>query len=201
LTSSYRQDINVNDCAKTLIYGGTTHTPPTKGIAALKPIHMLLLTVLTIACLPTQVFADGPSIQGTYLLESRVLPGGAKQTPPTIVGMLTYTKNYRNVNVSWINPDGKRLSISYIAKYRLTQTVYQETPIYWMSNNFNGQCVSYKVPAFKGTENAVTMMDGTVSFPLAGKSPVVVFTADGMTATARTNQGKLIYEDHWKKVE
>ena len=115
--------------------------------------------------------------------------------------MITYTKNYRNVNASWINPDGKRLSISYIAKYRLTQTVYQETPIYWMSNNFNGQGVSYKVPAFKGAENAVTIKDGTISFPLAGKSPVVVFTADGMTATAKTTQGKLIFVDHWKKVE
>ena len=115
--------------------------------------------------------------------------------------MVTYTKNYRNVNVSWINPYGKRLSISYIAKYRLTQTVYQETPIYWMSNNFNGQGVSYTVPAFKGGENAVTIKDGTIAFPLAGKSPVVVFTADGMTATARTTQGKLIFVDHWKKVE
>ena len=172
-----------------------------KGIAALKPIRILLLTVLTIASLPTQAFADDPSIQGTYLLESRDLPGGAKQRPPAIVGMLTYTKHYRNVNVSWLSPDGKRLSISYIAKYHLTQKIYQETPIYWMSNNFNGQGVSYKVPAFKGAENTVTMKDGTVSFPLAGKSPVVVFTTDGMTATARTNQGKLIYVDHWKKVE
>ena len=167
----------------------------------MKPIRMLLLTVITIACLPARVFADGPNIQGTYLLESRELAGGVLQTPPTITGMVTYTKHYRNINVSWINPDGKRLSISYIAKYRLTQSIYQETPIYWMSNNFNGQGVSYTVPAFKGGENAVTIKEGTIAFPLAGKSPVVVFTADGMTATARTTLGKMIFVDHWKKVE
>ncbi len=167
----------------------------------MKPIRMLLLTVITMACLPAQAFAAGPSIQGTYLFESRVLPGGAIQTPPTIAGMVTYTKDYRNINVSWLNPDGKRLSISYIAKYRLTRTVYQETPIYWMSNNFNGKGVSYKVPAFKGAENAVTIKNGTIAFPLAGKSPVVVFTDDSMTTTARDTQGKLIFVDHWKKVE
>jgi len=167
----------------------------------LKPIRTLLFTVITIACLPAQGFADGPSIQGTYLLKSRDLADGTIQRPPTIAGMVTYTKNYRNVNVSWINPDGNRLSISYIAKYRLTQTVYQETPIYWMSNNFNGKGVSYTVPAFKGGENAVTIKDGTISFPLAGRSPIVIFTVDSMTATARDTQGKMIFVDHWKKVE
>lgn len=167
----------------------------------MKRFCMLLFTAATTAGLPVQAFAADPNIQGTYLLESRVLPGDAKQTPPTIAGMVTYTKHYRNINVSWLSPDGKRLSISYIAKYRLTQTVYQETPIYWMSNNFNGQGVSYKVPAFKGAENAVTIKDGTIAFPLAGKSPVVVFTADGMTATARDRQGRMIFVDHWKKVE
>jgi hypothetical protein len=180
---------------------GISNAPPTKGIAGLKTIRILLLTVTAIACLPAQAFADGPSIQGTYLFESRVLPGGAIQTPPTIAGMVTYTKDYRNINVSWLNPDGKRLSISYIAKYRLTQTIYQETPIYWMSNNFNGKGVSYTVPAFKGGENAVIIKDGTISFPLAGKSPVVVFANDGMTATARDTHGKIIFVDHWKKVE
>ena len=167
----------------------------------MKPIRILLLAVITITCLPTQVFADGPSIQGTYLLESRDLPGEVIQTPPAIVGMVTYTKNYRNINVSWLNSGGDRLSISYIAKYRLTQNVYQETPIYWMSNNFNGKGVSYTVPAFKGGKNAVTIKDGTITFPLAGKSPMVEFPADGMTATARDTHGKMLFVDHWKKVD
>jgi hypothetical protein len=54
---------------------------------------MLLLAVITIVSLPAPAFADGPSIKGTYLFESRELPGGAIQTPPTIAGMVTYTKN------------------------------------------------------------------------------------------------------------
>ena len=167
----------------------------------LKPIRALLITVAPLACLSTAALADEPSIEGTYLLESRDLPNGSVETPPAVVGMITYTKHYRNVNVSWINPDGKRLSISYIARYSLTPTIYQETPLYWMSNNFNGRGVSYKIPAFKGGKNAVTIKDDTISFPLAGVSPIVEFTTDGMTSTARTNHGKLIFVDHWKKVK
>jgi hypothetical protein len=78
----------------------TPGTPLIEGIAILKPIRILLLTVITVACLPARVFADGPSIQGTYLLESRELASGAIQAPPTIAGMVTYTKHYRNINVS-----------------------------------------------------------------------------------------------------
>jgi hypothetical protein len=70
-----------------------------------------------------------------------------------------------------------------------------------MSNNFNGKGVSYTVPAFKGAENAVTIKNGAISFPLAGKSPVVVFKANSMTATAWDTHGKMIFVDHWKKVE
>jgi hypothetical protein len=167
----------------------------------MKTFRMLLLTLPVIACLPTPSFADDPSIQGTYQLESRDLPGGATQTPPAVTGLVTYTKDYRNFNVSWTNPGGKRTSIAYTAKYRLTPTVYQETPIYWMTNNLGGKGVSYKVPANKGAENAVTIKDGTITFPIAGEPPVVEFTADGMTATAKDAKGKMMFVDHWKKVE
>jgi len=167
----------------------------------MKMFHMLLLALPVIACLPTPSFADDPNIQGTYLLESRDLPGGATQTPPAVTGLVTYTKDYRNFNVSWTNPGGKRISIAYTAKYKLTSTVYQETPIYWMTNNLGGKGVSYKVPANKGAENAVTVKDGTIAFPIAGEPPVLEFTADGLTATAKDAQGKMLFVDHWKKVE
>jgi hypothetical protein len=167
----------------------------------MKTIRMLLLALTVIACLPAPSFADGSSIQGTYQLESRDLPNGKKMQPPAITGLLTYTKEYRNFNVSWTGPDGKHVSIAYTAKYTLTPTVYQETPIYWMTNNLGGKGVSYKMPANKGAENAVIVKDGTITFPVAGEPPVMEFTADGLTATAKDAQGKMIFVDHWKKVE
>jgi hypothetical protein len=167
----------------------------------MKTFRMLLLALSVIACLPAPLFAGDPSIQGTYQLESRDLPDGKKQMPPAVTGLLTYTKEYRNFNVSWMDPGGKHISIAYTAKYRLTPTVYQETPIYWMTNNLGGEGVSYKMPANKGAENAVSVKDGTITFPVAGEPPVLVFTADGITATAKDAHGKLMFVDHWKKVE
>lgn len=167
----------------------------------MKTNRLLFFAVTAIACLPAPSFAGAPSIQGTYQLESRDLPSGAAQTPPAVTGLVTYTKDYRNFNVSWTNPGGERTSIAYIAKYRLTPTVYQETPIYWMTNNLGGKGVSYTVPANKGAKNAVTVKNGTITFPLAGEPPVLVFTTDGMTATAKDAQGKMMFVDHWKKVE
>lgn len=164
-------------------------------------IRMLSLALTAAACLPALTFAGPTSIQGTYQLESRDLPGGAVQTPPAVTGLVTYTKDYRNFNVSWTNPGGERTSIAYVAKYHLTPTVYQETPIYWMTNNLGSKGVSYTMPANKGAKNAVTVSDGTITFPLAGEPPVLVFTAGGMTATAKDAQGKLMFVDHWKKVE
>ena len=167
----------------------------------MKTIRMLFLAGAVIASLPAPSFADAPSIQGTYQLESRDLPGGTTQTPPAVTGLVTYTKDYRNFNVSWTNPGGERTSIAYTAKYRLTSTVYQETPIYWMTNNLGGKGVSYTVPANKSAKNAVTVKDGTITFPIAGEPPVLVFAADGMTATAKDAHGKMMFVDHWKKVE
>ena len=167
----------------------------------MKAFRILLFTLPVIACLPAPSFADGPSIQGTYQLESRDLSNGKKQMPPAVTGLVTYTKDYRNFNVSWTNPDGKRTSIAYTAKYRLTPTIYQETPIYWMTNNLGGKGVSYKVPANKGAVNAVTIKNGTIIFPIAGEPPVLEFTADGLTATAKDAKGTMMFVDHWKKVE
>lgn len=163
--------------------------------------HTLLLSLAVIAYLPAASFADTPSIQGTYQLESRDLPNGNKQMPPAITGLLTYTKDYRNFNVSWTAHGGKHVSIAYTARYTLTPTVYQETPICWMTNNLGGKGVSYKIPANKGAENPVTVKDGTITFPIAGELPVLEFTADGITATAKDAHGKLMFVDHWKKVE
>lgn len=164
-------------------------------------IRILSLAVTVIAYIPPPSFADGPSILGTYQLESRDLAGGVTLKPPAIIGMATYTTSYRNVNVSWVNSGGERVSFAYIARYRLTPTEYQETPIYWMSNNLGEKGVSYSAPAGRSAVNKVSAKDGVVTITLSGELPELVFTSSGMTATARDTQGKMIFMDHWKKVE
>ncbi len=66
----------------------------------MKTIRALFIAATAVACLPMPSFAGAPSIEGTYQLESRDLPGGAKQTPPAVTGLVTCTKYYRNFNVS-----------------------------------------------------------------------------------------------------
>ncbi|MBI1852816.1 MAG: hypothetical protein HYR85_20945 [Planctomycetes bacterium] len=137
-----------------------------------------------------------PSIEGTYVLVSRDLPDGTKQAPPVVVGLMTYTKEYRNFNVYWKDAKGKSTSISSIATYKLTEKTYDETNVYYMVNDESGgKGVTYDVTAATGS-SPISMKDGRIEMqlPLHGE-PKVVFAGDTMTAT---REGAFV--DHWKKV-
>ena len=159
----------------------------------------VVFAVLSLSTIPVTAVAAS-SIEGTYELVSRDLPDGSKQMPPNIAGMQTYTKDYRNFNVFWKAADGKSVSLSYVAKYRLTPKEYQETPIYWMSNNLGNAGVSYQAPAEKSQTKPVIMKGQRIEFQIPGEPPVIVFEGNDMTATAKDAGGKLLFVDHWKKV-
>src|SRR5206468_12254473 len=80
----------------------------------------LLMGIAAMIACAGQAAGEAPSIEGTYKLVSRELPNGTKQGPPDVLGLLTYTKEYRNFNVYWKDASGKSFSVSYIAKYKLT---------------------------------------------------------------------------------
>ena len=159
----------------------------------------VVFSALILSTIPVTVTA-APSIEGTYELVSRDLPDGSKQMPPNIAGLQTYTKDYRNFNVFWKAADGKSVSLSYVAKYRFTPKEYQETPIYWMSNNLGSAGVSYQAPAEKGQAKPVTMKGQRIEFQIPGEPPMVVIEGNDFTATAKDAGGKLLFVDHWKKV-
>src|SRR5437899_8839540 len=95
---------------------------------ALGPLSLILLTGAIAPPKP-------PTIEGTYKLVSRDLPDGSKQVPPTIHGLLTYTKQYRNFNIYSKNAAGKATSISAIAAYQLSEKQYREQSIYYFVND------------------------------------------------------------------
>jgi hypothetical protein len=162
-------------------------------------VHLLTIAAL---CMPLLAGAAGLNIKGTYVLVSRDTADGKTLTPPAVVGMLTYTSEYRSFNANWTTPDGKHVSVAYIAKYHLSPNQYRETPIYWMSNNLGAPGLSYDIPKNKGDATPVTKKaDGTVEFSIAGEPPVVAFKGDTLTATAKSPDGKLLFVDHWKKVK
>lgn len=136
-------------------------------------------------------------MEGTYRLVSRDLADGTALTPPAIQGMLTYTEEYRNFNIYWTGPDGKRFSIAYVAEYELTEDTYTETSIYHMVNDeIGGAGLTYHLSPETGSA-PVTRGEGTISMKLPlWDEPSVVFDSDGLTAT---REGAFV--DHWERVD
>lgn len=144
--------------------------------------------------------ADSPavaaSIAGTYKLVSRDLPDGTKLTPPDINGLVTFTNEYRNFNLYWHEGD-KHASISYIARYSLTEDEYSETAIYFMVNDeIGGTGPTYNLSGMSGSSPVTLSDEGLkIDLPLWGE-PTVVFSGDELTAT---QEGEFV--DHWVKVK
>ena len=153
---------------------------------------------LAVAAVPLSVplaSADGPNIEGTYLLVSRTLPDGTLQKPPTINGLMSYSRQHRNLNVMWTDADGTPRSYSLVSTYKLTSSEYTETLLYNMYD---------RPPESAGPVYGLESKTATVPVQLTGKSvqfkfpfdlPTAVFDAERLTATA---PGAFV--DVWQKV-
>ncbi len=140
--------------------------------------------------------AKAPSIEGNYKLLSRKLPDGKMQGSPDVMGLLTYTKNYRNFNVIWKDAKGKFFSISLVSTYKLTATEYRETSLFYIrSDQIGGKETVYGLTGLSGT-SPVTAKNGSVEFKLPlFKEPSVVFKGNKFTATTSD------FVDTWEKVQ
>lgn len=140
--------------------------------------------------------AQAPSIEGTYRLISRKLPNGNIQEPPDVIGLLTYTQNYRNINVIWKDAKGKFFSISIVSTYKLTGTEYSETNLFYIRNDqIGGKETVYDITGQTGT-SPVTVKNGLVEFKLPlFKEPSVAFKGNKFTATTSD------FVDTWEKVQ
>jgi len=160
---------------------------------------MLLLIVsvpLGLASEPAKRPApSAPKIEGTYMLISRKLPDGTMQSPPQILGLITYTQTYRNFNVLWKDAQGKFFSYSLVSTYKLTRTEYSETVLFSILNDqIGGQEITYDLSGQTRTAR-VTKKGRSLHFKLPFDPPSVVFEGNKMTATA---EGRFI--DVWEKV-
>jgi len=157
----------------------------------------LLMGIAALIACAGQVAGEAPSIEGTYKLVSRELPNGTKQGPPDVLGLITYTKEYRNFNVYVKDATGTSFSISSISTYKLTDKEYSEKNIYYMVNDEGGgKGVTYDVSGSTAT-SPVSVKDRRIEFqlPLHGE-PAVVFEGDKLTATRK---GAFI--DYWERVK
>jgi hypothetical protein len=160
-----------------------------------------MLLVLMIAALSlageqlTMQASSAPTIEGTYQLVSRQLPDGTMQRPPAIMGLLTYTKDYRNFNILWKDAAGKFFSYSIVSTYKLTPTQYSETLLFSILNDqIGGKEISYELSG--QTRSApVTVQGRRIQFQPPFDPPAFVFEGVKLTATA---EGR--FADVWEKV-
>lgn len=164
-----------------------------RGFSAVVAAVLVASTISPGAAVQT---AADPDIAGSYRLVERVLPDGTAITPPDIVGLMTFTKGYRNFNIVWPNPDGEPTVISYVAEYELDAETYCETPLHWLQYNLSEPGLKLEAPADKGECSTVSVEGDLVRFPIKGEPVVVEFDGDGFTATA---EGQFV--DHWTRVE
>jgi hypothetical protein len=135
-------------------------------------------------------------LEGSYKLVYRELPDGTKQRQPNVMGLMTYTKEFRNFNVYWKDAEGQSCSISYVASYKLTDEEYSEKSIYYMANDeIDGKELRYHFSGLSGTA-PVSVKDGRVEFCLPlHDEPCVVFEGDKFTASKPG-----VFVDYWEKV-
>jgi hypothetical protein len=172
------------------------------------PMLLVLTLALSFAGEPPKPQASSaPTIEGTYKLVSRTLPDGTMQFPPDIMGLMTYTKDHRTVNIMWKEPDGKLYALALGSTYTFTPREYRETLLFVIENDqITGTGTNYDLMG--GTRTAsVTVDGGRIQFKLPFDPPTVVFEGDTITATAQSGifappvpapEGRI---DVWEKVE
>ena len=159
---------------------------------ALASLSLLFLTGAVVPPKP-------PSLEGSYRLASRDLPGGSRQVPPAIDGLITYTKGYRNFNIYWKDGSGKLFSVSSVATYELAPKEYREKSIFFLVNDeIGGKGVSYDLSGESGASPVtITGMRVEMQLPLHGE-PQIAFEGNRVTATGKGAFGTFV--DHWERV-
>jgi len=141
-----------------------------------------------------------PSIEGTYKLVRRELPDGTTQLPPSLKGLYTYTRDYRNFSIVWKDENDKYYSESYAAKYKLTESEYSETSEYlFINDEIGGKGLTYDLS--NRIANSVVSVEGSrISFELPQdfeKALSITIEIDGNNMKAT---GKDLFVDYWEKV-
>lgn len=139
------------------------------------------------------------SIEGTYKFVSRTLANGTTIKPPIINGLFTYTQNYRNFNIMWVDSSGKHTSLSVVSKYKLTDKEYTETLLYEALNDETGMLSKNKGMSYitnKTKSVPVSIKGDKITFSPPFDKPTVTFEGNKLTATL---EGK--FTDNWEKVK
>ena len=153
-----------------------------------------VLIVMALLCV-SAASAQIPSIEGTYQHVSRKLPDGTMLSPPDLMGLWTYTKSHRNLNIVLKDATGKFTSRSLVSTYKLTATEYSETLLFTIrTDQIGGKDIVYDLSG-ETRSVPVTVEGGRIQFQLPFEAPSVVFEGNKITATGSGGV------DVWEKVQ
>jgi hypothetical protein len=157
------------------------------------PMLLVLTLALSFAGIPPKPQASSaPSIEGTYTLISRQFPDGAMLRPPDVMGLWTYTKTHRNLNVIRKDATGKCSSFSLMSTYTLTGTEYRETVLFSIrTDQIGGKDIVYDLSG-ETRSVPVTVEGGRIQFKSAFTLRSVVFEGNKWTSAAENNANAAI---------
>ena len=165
----------------------------------MKTIYSLFMTALLVAGTFNLLSeAQEPSIDGTYVLESREFPDGSLVTPPVIVGLYNLDAGHVNFNLLQRGNGGKALSMSFIGTYTFTPAEFTQEILYFSVNDqISGAGVEYDFEKKSGS-SPVTVKDGVIEFVFPPHM-TIRGRFDGNSFKAERVDGS--YVDNWKRVE
>ena len=135
-------------------------------------------------------------IEGTWRLTARELADGRVLRPPQVVGLLSLSSGFRNMNVAWKDSSGKWSFHSVVTSYRLSAAQYTETLLFSAyHNSINGEEVHYSGGAKSQTVPLTTKV-GTIVIPVPWGEPVMTFEGDRMSSK---REGAFI--DRWERID
>jgi len=135
-------------------------------------------------------------IEGTWRLTARELADGRVLRPPEVVGLLSLSSGFRNMNVAWKDSSGKWSFHSVVASYRLSAAQYTETLLFSAyHNSMNGEEVHYSGGA-KSQTVSVTPKAGTIVIAVPWGEPVMSFEGDRMSSK---REGA--FTDRWERID
>lgn len=162
----------------------------TRSFSLRSPRVLAAILMSTLSLLASVALAEPPSVEGTYRLVSRTLRDGTVITPPDVMGLMTYTKSYRNFNILSKDADGQFTSRSIVAMYALTPTEYVETTLFHIF--VRGQEVRRELSP-PPQRSSVTTNARRIEFRLEQR--VSIFEGNRFTATSPAST------DLWEKVD
>src|SRR6201996_2489548 len=108
---------------------------------------MRLLVFFCLSSLTFSLFAQTPSIDGTYELIERVMADGTVRRPPEIVALYMMADGRFSLNLFVKNGDGTIASESTVGRYTFSAHKYCEWITYTTRNNLDKPGVTNEPPA------------------------------------------------------